>query len=238
VAFAVEKGGVVDLPQTLDSITVGLGWDTDMGDVDLDVSAVLLNKDCSCLETVFFGRLESDEHGIKHSGDNLTGEGDGDDERIQVSLSRVGPQVHYICFVINIYTPKTTFRQVANPYCRVVEDAWNNELCRFALRETGKENGLIPAKLAREVGGRWGFHALGIPCHGRTYKDSLPAIEKACRTATKSLMERGGTTDFSSVSGSHTATHHVMGTVVEEPPPESRGTAKGSKNKSNDCTLQ
>merc|ERR1719450_1990020 len=75
VAFAMEKGGVLDLPQDLGNITVGLGWDVDDGECDLDVSAVLIGKDGRDLEAVFFGRLESEEHGILHSGDNLTGRG-------------------------------------------------------------------------------------------------------------------------------------------------------------------
>merc|ERR1711988_1319561 len=92
VAFAMEKGGVLDLPQDLGSIRVGLGWDVDEGEVDLDVSAVLLDQGGKDLEAVFFGRLES-EHGIVHSGDNLTGEGEGDDEEIRAQLNQIGPQV-------------------------------------------------------------------------------------------------------------------------------------------------
>lgn len=75
VAFAMEKGGVLDLPQDMSKITVGLGWDVDDGECDLDVSAVLLDGNGRDIEAVFFGRLESEEHGITHSGDNLTGEG-------------------------------------------------------------------------------------------------------------------------------------------------------------------
>merc|ERR1719230_1235889 len=82
VAFAMEKGGVLDLPQSLNAITVGLGWDTDEGEADLDVSAILLDATGNEIETVFFGRLQSHEHGIEHSGDNLTGAGEGDDEQI------------------------------------------------------------------------------------------------------------------------------------------------------------
>eukprot|EP00440_Ansanella_granifera_P030510 gb/GFBE01033145.1/.p1 GENE.gb/GFBE01033145.1/~~gb/GFBE01033145.1/.p1 ORF type:complete len:425 (+),score=77.03 gb/GFBE01033145.1/:1-1275(+) len=181
VAFAMEKGGVIEFPQSLMSVTIGLGWDVDDGEVDLDVSAVLLNAAGKEVETVFFQNLESKRHGIKHTGDNLTGEGAGDDEQIIVSLDTVGADVQQIVFVINIYTTNRTFRQVANPYCRVVDDSSGNELCRYSLREAGSENGLIVSKLAREASHRWGFHALGLPCRGRTYKDSLGQIFEACR---------------------------------------------------------
>lgn len=203
VAFAMQKGSIMDLPMDLSSITIGLGWDTDCGEVDLDVSAVLLDSKGDVLETVFFGRLESLEHGIKHTGDNLTGEGDNDDEQITVNLSAVGSCVSQIVFVINIYTARTTFQQVANPYCRVVDNSISSELCRYSLAEAGCGVGLIVSKIARKAGGRWGFHALGLPCCGRTYKDSLPEIKRSCQQDTRKLMDRGGTTDFSSAQGPH-----------------------------------
>mmetsp|Transcript_119102 Transcript_119102/g.384574 ORF Transcript_119102/g.384574 Transcript_119102/m.384574 type:complete len:244 (+) Transcript_119102:2-733(+) len=187
VAFAMEKGSVLDLPVGLGLITVGLGWDVDDGECDLDVSAVLMDSNGSVLEAVFFGRLHSEQHGIEHTGDNLTGEGDGDDEQITVQLDRVGPQAQQVFFVVNIYTPRRTFLQVANPYCRVVDGSSGAEICRYSLREAGSLNGLIIAKIAREAGGRWAFHALGLPCNGSMYKDSLPQIRAAWGVKTASL---------------------------------------------------
>ena len=84
----------------------------DEGECDLDVSAVLIDQQGRDLEAVFFGRLESEEHGIMHSGDNLTGEGDGDDEQLVVNLDKIGDQVQQVFFVVNIYTPNRTFGQV------------------------------------------------------------------------------------------------------------------------------
>lgn len=192
VAFAMEKGGVLDLPQQMNAVTVGLGWDVDEGDVDLDVSAILLDADGNDLEAVFFGRLESDDHGITHTGDNLTGEGEGDDEQIKCPLGSIGRVVEQVFFVINVYTPRRTFNQIANPYCRVVDDETGAELCRYSLRDAGNENGLIIARMCREAGDRWGFHALGIPCRGRTYKDSMPEIRRVAHVKTGSLAQRGG----------------------------------------------
>jgi tellurium resistance protein TerZ len=201
VAFAMEKGGVLDLPMDLAMITVGLGWDVDDGEVDLDVSAVLMDSEGRDLEAVFFGRLDSEEHGITHTGDNLTGEGEGDDEQIIVRLDQVGPKVQQIFFVVNIYTAHKSFSQVAQPFCRIIDNAAGAELCRYSLRDAGRESGLIIAKIAREAGGtRWGFHALGLPCRGRTYKDSLPQIRQSSSLKTSSLLLRkSSTTEFSSV---------------------------------------
>merc|ERR1711967_107145 len=105
VAFAMEKGAVLDLPQDLNGMTVGLGWDVDEGEVDLDVSAVLLDTNAADLEAVFFGRPESEEHGIVHTGDNLTGEGEGDDEQVIVDLNKIGDSIQQVFFVVNIYSP-------------------------------------------------------------------------------------------------------------------------------------
>jgi len=190
VAFAMEKGGILDLPQGLAQITVGLGWDVDEGECDLDVSAVLMDRNGRDVEAVFFGRLESQEHGIQHTGDNLTGEGDGDDEQIIVNLDQVGDSIQQVFFVVNIYTPQKTFMQVAEPFCRVIDNSSGAELCRYALRDAGGEKGLIIARIAREAGGRWGFHALGLPCRGRTYKDSTAQLRAACSVKTSSLLLR------------------------------------------------
>jgi len=198
VAFAMEKGGVLDLPSDLAQITVGLGWDVDDGECDLDVSAVLMDERGQDLEAVFFGRLESMAHGLRHTGDNLTGEGEGDDEQIVVDLGRIGQAVQQIVFVVNVYTPHRNFTQVAQPFCRIVDDASGSELCRYMLRDAGAESGLIIARIAREADGRWGFHALGLPCRGRTYKDSLQQVRAACQLKTSSLLLRSHSGSFSS----------------------------------------
>mmetsp|Transcript_88435 Transcript_88435/g.239732 ORF Transcript_88435/g.239732 Transcript_88435/m.239732 type:complete len:425 (-) Transcript_88435:196-1470(-) len=216
VAFAMEKGGVLDLPMDLGQITVGLGWDVDQGTCDLDVSAVLLDAGGQCVEAVFFGRLESAEHGIRHTGDNLTGEGDGDDEQIKVQLDRVGPGVQQVVFVVNIYTTGRTFLQVAEPFCRVVDDASGSELCRYALRDAGRQNGLIIARIAREAGGRWGFHALGQTCTGKMYTDSLPQIKALSGVKTASLAAQA-------------PFHAIYDRAAAGPAPQAPGPKEGAK---------
>jgi len=193
VAFAMEKGGVLDLPQTMGKITVGLGWDTDDGEVDLDVSAILLDRNGNDVEAVFFGRLECDEHGIFHSGDNLTGEGDGDDEVITADLEGVPEDVQQIFFVVNIYTNGVSFEQVENAYCRIF-DRTRAEFARYILREGRGKRGLIIARLFREPGERWGFQALGQFCRGKTWKDAVEDMAPLVRTSAQTLQLRGAST--------------------------------------------
>merc|ERR1719362_1126229 len=95
--------------------------------------------------------------------------------------------------------------QVANPYCRVIDSGDGSgeaEICRYALSDAGSQSGLIIAKIAREAGGRWGFHALGLPCRGRTYKDSVPQIQEICKVKTQAFMLRSNSLDM---SGTQTA---------------------------------
>merc|ERR1719515_535694 len=118
----MEKGTVVDLPQSCDikRIKAGLGWDTDNGEVDLDVSVVLFDARGKEIDAIFFGNLEG--HGLTHSGDNLTGEGAGDDETITVELMAVPDLVQQMVFSVNIYSKGVSFSQVANPYCRILDN--------------------------------------------------------------------------------------------------------------------
>jgi len=175
-AFAMEKGSVVDLPKSAEmrQIVAGLGWDTDEGDVDLDVSVVLLDEGGGHVDTVFFGNLEYP--GVTHSGDNLTGEGGGDDETVTLELDKVPSNIRQAIFVINIYTNGKSFAQVASPYCRVVSKD-GEEFCRYQLSEAGSEQGLLVARLFWDASGRrWSFQAAGMPCGGKTWKDSMPTL--------------------------------------------------------------
>jgi tellurium resistance protein TerZ len=180
VSFDMRKGGVFDFGCLGESSAkVCLGWDVANGQVDLDVSCVLFDGQQHVLETVFFGNLESSgphsaPGAVKHSGDNLTGEGDGDDEIINVDFSRLGPSVCQLFFTINIYTRGRSFQQVANPYCRVLMG--RDEVCKYRLRETPPNtNGLVICRLFRShAGGSWSFQALGLPSRGSMWRDSVP----------------------------------------------------------------
>lgn len=178
VAFTMHKGAVVDLPDIakMDKITAGLGWDASRagGNVDLDVSVVCFSQSGQNVGAVFFGNKK--EFGIVHSGDNLTGEGAGDDEVIQVNLKDVPANVDQLVFTVNIYTRGITFERVSNAYCRVCDES-GQEMARYALSQGRGQSGLIMARLFREpCGHRWGFQALGSFCRGNTWKDSLAEI--------------------------------------------------------------
>lgn len=200
-AFAMHKGAVVDLPRTCAGrqTFAAVGWDTTLGEVDLDVSAVLLDTGAREIGCVFFGNQET--QGIRHSGDNLTGQGDGDDETISMDFGSISKQVQQIFLVVNIYTRGTTFSQVANPYCRLVTHD-GDEFCRYQLTEAGDEQALIMARLFREQGGRWSFQAIGAPCRGQTYKDSMPAVLKYAQTRPSDLARTSSVSSVGSASGS------------------------------------
>merc|ERR1712050_12164 len=110
------------------------------------------------VDTVYFGKLRGS--GLTHSGDNLTGAGEGDDEQIQCQLDAVPATVQQIFIVVHIYTKGVTFEKVRNAYCRIF-DSSGNELARYLLREAGRESGLLMARLFREEERRWGFQAIG-----------------------------------------------------------------------------
>ncbi len=137
---------------------------------------------------------------VRHSGDNLTGEGDGDDEVITVDFNRVGSSVAQIFFVINIYTRGANFREVANPYCRVL--LGKDEVCKYQLREApAAVNGLVICRFFRTLAGGWGFQALGQPSQGTMWRDSIPDMIRLYGMKQEQLFGA----QQSSISNSHGA---------------------------------
>ena len=124
---------------------VGLGWDVnafDSGaDFDLDAAAFLCGAEGKCItdkEFIFYGNLEHTSGAVKHMGDNLTGEGDGDDEQIQIDLGKIPANIEKIAFTVTIYDAETrrqNFGQVSNAYIRIVDGTSNTELIRYDLGE-------------------------------------------------------------------------------------------------------
>jgi len=215
VAFAMDKGAVVDLPETssLQGITAGLGWDVLGRGVDLDVSAVLFDGQAQLVDTVFFGKLQS--CGLVHSGDNLTGAGEGDDEQIKCNLDQVPARVEQIFFTVHVYTKGVTFAKVSNAFCRIF-DTTGAELARYELREAGNESGLIMARLFREQGGqRWGFQALGTFSRGSMWRDSVTDMVAIARQAPRALQLRTQTTlQFSGAAGDGVTAAHAAAPAV------------------------
>ncbi len=167
--------------RTLHAITLGLGWDAaepkgffgkllgSTPDIDLDASCFMLDKNRQSLDLVWFQQLSSKCGNIKHSGDNRTGDGDGDDESITVNLNSIGNDVDSLVFTVNSFTDQD-FSQVKNAYCRIIDTIKNEEIARISLSDQGKHTGLVMAYLKRQGGG-WNFTAVGSVARGRTAKD-------------------------------------------------------------------
>ena len=175
VGVSLSKGGNVSLTKEagaagLNAVTVGLGWDvrsTTGTDFDLDASAIGCNaegKVVSDQHFVFFNNLTSPDGSIQHTGDNLTGEGEGDDEQIKVSVATVPPEVDKVVFPVSIYDGENrqqNFGQVRNAFIRVVNDANGQELARYDLSEDAStETALVFGELYR-AGAEWKFRAVG-----------------------------------------------------------------------------
>jgi tellurium resistance protein TerD len=173
VGVTLTKGGNVSLSKEapgLTNVIVGLGWDvrsTTGADYDLDASAILLNESGRVISDqhfVFFNNLTSPDGTVEHTGDNLTGEGEGDDEVLKVNLAGMSPDVDKIVFPVSIYDAdarRQSFGQVNNAYIRVVNEADNREITRFDLSEDAStETALVFGELYRR-GGEWKFRAVG-----------------------------------------------------------------------------
>ncbi|WP_201545542.1 TerD family protein [Psychrobacter sp. H7-1] len=173
MAISLTKGGNVNLSKEapgLTNITIGLGWDpraTDGQDFDLDAIAFLLNdagKVRNDQDFIFFNNLKSGDGSVEHTGDNRTGEGDGDDEAIKVDLTRVPSDVSKIAVCAIIYEGQArnqNFGQVADAFIRVVNDNGATEIARFDLSEDGStETAMIFGEIYRH-NGEWKFRAVG-----------------------------------------------------------------------------
>jgi tellurium resistance protein TerD len=173
VGVSLSKGGNVSLSKEapgLTAVTVGLGWDvrsTTGQDFDLDASAIMLNASGKVGDDkhfVFFNNLTSPDGSVEHTGDNLTGEGEGDDEAIKVNLAAVPTAVEKIVFPVSIYDAEArsqNFGQVRNAFIRIVNQMDNRELARYDLTEDAStETAMVFGELYRH-GPEWKFRAVG-----------------------------------------------------------------------------
>ncbi|MFF2083855.1 TerD family protein [Nocardia sp. NPDC058176] len=173
MGVSLSKGGNVSLTKAapnLTAVAVGLGWDlrtTTGTDFDLDASAIALGADKKVVSNehfIFFNNLKSPEGAIEHAGDNRTGEGEGDDEAINVDLANTPETIESIVFPVSIYdgiTRSQSFGQVRNAYIRVVDRSNGEELARYDLSEDAStETAMVFGELYRN-GAEWKFRAIG-----------------------------------------------------------------------------
>ncbi|WP_406282084.1 TerD family protein [Embleya sp. NBC_00896] len=185
MGVSLSKGGNVSLSKEapgLTAVLVGLGWDvrtTTGTDFDLDASAIMLNASGQAPSDghfVFFNNLKSPDQSVEHTGDNTTGEGEGDDEALKVNLAGVPTDIERIVFPVSIYDAETrqqSFGQVRNAFIRIVNQADNNELARYDLTEDAStETAMVFGELYRN-GAEWKFRAVG-----QGYASGLRGIAK------------------------------------------------------------
>lgn len=175
----LSKGQKVDLTKgnpRLKNVMVGLGWDVnafDSGaDFDLDAAAFMVDSNGKCpteKEFVFYGNLEHPSGAIKHMGDNRTGDGEGDDEQIEVNLADIPANIEKIAFTATIYDAETrrqNFGQVSNAYIRLVNVETNEEIIRYDLGEDFSiETAVVVGEIYRH-NGEWKFNAIGSGFQG------------------------------------------------------------------------
>lgn len=186
VSLAKEAGG-----SGLSKIALGVGWDVAkkkggfLGgmfggggptEIDLDASCIVFDTQGAVVDLIWFQQLVSKDGSIRHSGDNLTGEGDGDDETISIDLTRLPSTVETLVLTVNSFRGQT-FNEVDNAFGRVIDLSNNRELARFDITDAGTHTGIILASLKR-AGGEWVFRALGERTSGRTAHDLAAAASQ------------------------------------------------------------
>jgi tellurium resistance protein TerZ len=188
MSVSLSKGQKVSLSKEggggLTRVRMGLGWDAApvkglfgrkrSQTIDLDASALLFDSAGVLVDQVWFQQLTSKDGSVQHTGDNRTGEGEGDDESIRVDLGRVPSAVSTLVFTVNSFTGQD-FSQIENAFCRLVDETTGSEIARYELTGSGSHTAQIMAKVSREGAG-WSMTAIGTPASGRTFKDLLPAI--------------------------------------------------------------
>lgn len=190
MAISLQKGQGISLKKndgsSLTKVFLGTGWDVAQsggflgkmfggGDsIDLDASVIMFDGNKNVIDNVYFGQLKSRDGSILHSGDNLTGEGDGDDEVIHVDLIRVPSNVESLVFTISSFRGQN-FSKVQNAFCRLVDATNKQEIAKYNLSQQGDYTALIIAKIYRH-NGEWKMKALGETCQARTLDQMKPTI--------------------------------------------------------------
>jgi tellurium resistance protein TerD len=170
MAIKLEKGQRVDVK--LPKFVVGLGWDANASstgeDFDLDASVFILGENKKILSDeyfVFYNNLKSPDGAVEHTGDNLTGAGDGDDESIKVDLSKINPNATEICIVVTIHKAeerRQNFGQVRNSFVRIYNPDNNEEILKYELEEDFSVETAVEFGRIYKRNGEWKFEAVGV----------------------------------------------------------------------------
>ncbi len=173
---SLVKGGRPVLSQ----VKMGLGWEPAYRgkDIDLDASVIAYGPQRNHIDSCYFGKLSIVNGAIKHSGDNLTGEGGGDDEVIVVDLGRLPQEVSGLVFTVNSFSGQK-FTEVAKAYCRLLDAATGEELVRFDLTSAEPQTGVMMAKLIRQYSGEWEMTAMGDFVKSRTVRGMVKPAAQA-----------------------------------------------------------
>jgi len=204
MTISLKKNQGISLSKTtnsLSTVVMGLGWDAFMMkevkiggifgmfgsttgkkkkvpmDVDLDASCLLMDKNGNALESIYFNKLTSRCKNVKHTGDNRTGDGDGDDEQIKVNLESLPSNVEHVVFVVNAFSRNVSFNNVENAFCRLFNGRDGKEMVRTELDASGTHTAIVMAKVSR-MNGDWQFTSLLEPCDGRTVGQVIPVAKK------------------------------------------------------------
>ncbi|GAA2506873.1 TerD family protein [Streptomyces longisporus] len=173
---SLVKGGRPLLSQ----VKMGLGWEPAYGgkDIDLDASVIAYGPQRNHIDSCYFGKLSILNGAIKHSGDNLTGEGGGDDEVIVVDLGRIPQEATGLVFTVNSFSGQK-FTEVAKAYCRLLDATTDEELVRFDLTNAEPQTGVMMAKLIRQFSGEWEMTAMGDFVKARTVRNMVKPAAQA-----------------------------------------------------------
>ncbi|MFE9217976.1 TerD family protein [Streptomyces lavendulae] len=173
---SLVKGGRPLLSQ----VKMGLGWEPAFrgADIDLDASVIAYGPQRNHIDSCYFGKLSILGGAVKHSGDNLTGEGAGDDEVIVVDLGRLPAEATGLVFTVNSFSGQK-FTEVAKAYCRLIDAASGEELVRFDLTGAEPQTGVMMAKLIKQFSGEWEMTAMGDFVKSRTVRGMVKPASQA-----------------------------------------------------------
>lgn len=170
MAINLEKGQRVRVE--LPKFVIGLGWDANSSstgvDFDLDASVFVLGENRKIISDdyfVFYNNLKSPDNAVEHTGDNLTGEGDGDDESIKVDLSKINPNATEICIVVTIHKAEErhqNFGQVRNSFVRIYNPNTNEEILKYELDEDFSIETAVEFGRLYKRNNEWKFEAVGV----------------------------------------------------------------------------